>query len=68
MRLLCILLPPLAVFLSGKPIQALINLPLTLCLWVPGMIHAWIVVSDKREDKRHKEMVAAVKSNKGEAN
>ena len=64
MRLLCIFLPPLAVFLCGKPIQAFINLLLTLCVWIPGVIHAWIVVSDKREDKKHKEMVRAVQSNK----
>ena len=61
MRLLAILLPPVAVFLCGKPIQALINVVLTLCFWIPGSIHAWSVVSDKREDKKHKEMVKAVK-------
>ena len=64
MRLLCILLPPVAVFLCGKPIQALINLLLTLLLWFPGAIHAWSVVTDSRADKKHRQMVDAVRSNK----
>ena len=64
MRLLCIFLPPVAVLFCGKPIQALINLLLSFIFWIPGVIHAWIVVSDKREDKKHKEMVRAVQSNK----
>ena len=64
MRLLCILFPPLAVLLCGKPIQALVNLLLSLLFWIPGIIHAWSVVTDSRADKKHREMVAAVRSNK----
>jgi uncharacterized membrane protein YqaE (UPF0057 family) len=52
MYLLAILLPPVAVLLSGKPIQAFINFLLTLCFWVPGAIHAVLVVNDKKADKR----------------
>ena len=36
--LLAILLPPLAVLLCGKPIQAILNALLTCC-WIPGVIH-----------------------------
>lgn len=56
MRLLAILCPPLAVLLCGKPIQALINLGLTMCFWLPGIIHAWGVVGDRKADKRFDRM------------
>lgn len=54
--LLAIVLPPLAVLLCGKPVQALlVNLPLTLLMWLPGIVHAWIVVhghyADARQDR-----------------
>ncbi|WP_051957230.1 YqaE/Pmp3 family membrane protein [Bacillus sp. UNC322MFChir4.1] len=52
--LLVLFLPPVAVLLCGRPIQALINLVLCLFFWIPGIIHAWMVVSDKRQDKRIK--------------
>lgn len=50
--LLAILFPPAAVLIAGKPFQALINLVLTLCLWIPGMIHAFMVVHNHYADKR----------------
>jgi uncharacterized membrane protein YqaE (UPF0057 family) len=50
--LVAILLPPVAVFLAGKPFQALFNLILTLLLYVPGLIHALLVVSNYYADKR----------------
>ncbi|SDO33568.1 YqaE/Pmp3 family membrane protein [Alkalicoccus daliensis] len=52
MWILAILLPPVAVFLSGKPFQAFINLILTLIFYVPGMIHAILVVKENKDDKR----------------
>lgn len=58
--LLAILLPPLAVLLCGKPMQAVLNCALTLFLWIPGMIHAFMVVNshlaDKRQDRLIREM------------
>jgi uncharacterized membrane protein YqaE (UPF0057 family) len=50
--LLAIFLPPVAVLMAGKPVQALINLLLTFCLWFPGMIHALLVVSSHQADGR----------------
>lgn len=51
--LLCIIFPPAAVFFAGgRPLQALLNLGLTLLLWIPGMIHAFMVVSEHKADKR----------------
>ena len=50
--LLAILCPPLAVLLCGKPIQALLNLLLSLLLYVPGLVHALMVVTERKADKR----------------
>lgn len=55
--LVAILLPPLAVLLAGKPIQALLNVLLTLLLWVPGVVHALLVVSNYYADKRTNRVV-----------
>ena len=58
--LIAILLPPLAVFLCGKPIQALLNIVLTLLFWVPGMVHALFVVHSHLADKRTQKIVDAI--------
>ena len=58
--LLAILLPPVAVLLCGKPVQALINLVLTLCFWVPGAVHALLVANDYYEDRRQADLLAAM--------
>ncbi len=59
--LLAILLPPIAVLICGKPIQAVINLLLCVLLWVPGVIHALFVAHDYYADQRNKELVAALR-------
>ncbi|MFE4073946.1 YqaE/Pmp3 family membrane protein [Peribacillus sp. YIM B13477] len=58
--LIAILFPPLAVLLAGKPIQAVLNLVLTLFFYVPGLIHAILVVHDKKVDKRMKRQAAFI--------
>lgn len=58
--LLAIVLPPVAVLLCGKPITAILNVFLCLLFWVPGVIHAIIVVNGHKADKRHKQMVKTV--------
>ena len=52
MYLLAVLLPPVAVLICGKPIQALINLLLCLIFYIPGMIHAIMVVNEYKADQR----------------
>ena len=42
--LLASLLPPLAVALTGRWGQALLNVPLTMLGWLPGAVHAVAVV------------------------
>ncbi len=58
--LLAIILPPVAVLLKGKPGQAVLNLLLTLCFWVPGVIHAILVVNNAHADKRNKQLIKAM--------
>lgn len=62
--LLAIILPPVAVLLCGKPVQALLNLALCLLLWVPGVIHALFVVNSHLADKRNRELIKAVEKGK----
>jgi uncharacterized membrane protein YqaE (UPF0057 family) len=59
--LLAILLPPVAVFLCGKPIQGIISIFLTLAFWIPGVIHALFVVHSHLADKRTDKIVDALK-------
>ncbi|WP_342577736.1 YqaE/Pmp3 family membrane protein [Psychrobacillus sp. FSL K6-2843] len=67
MYFLAVFLPPVAVLLSGKPIQALLNFVLTLFFWIPGIIHAVLVVKDNKDNKRMKqqaEIIANAHKNK----
>jgi uncharacterized membrane protein YqaE (UPF0057 family) len=51
--ILCFFLPPLASFLQvGLTTHFWINLVLTICVWVPGVIHAlWLVLTDQKAGK-----------------
>jgi uncharacterized membrane protein YqaE (UPF0057 family) len=59
--ILAIFLPPVAVFLCGKPIQGIISIFLTLLFWIPGVIHALFVVHNHLADKRTDRIVNAIK-------
>lgn len=59
--ILAILLPPVAVFLCGKPVQGFLNILLTLMFWIPGVIHAILVVNTHLADKRTDRIVDAMK-------
>ena len=54
--LLAILLPPVCVLLCGRPMSALINVLLTLCGWLPGVIHAIYILNQTEQDRRMKEL------------
>lgn len=60
---LAIVLPPIAVLTCGKPVQAILNLFLTLLFWVPGVAHACLVVHDHHDNKRMGRVIAAVRAN-----
>lgn len=59
--LIAILLPPVAVLMCGKPMQALLNLLLTCFFWVPGMVHALFVVNSHLADQRTDRLIDAMK-------
>jgi uncharacterized membrane protein YqaE (UPF0057 family) len=61
---LAVLLPPVAVLICGKPVQALFNLLLTLLLWIPGIIHAMFVVNSYLADQRAKQIKEAISQSK----
>lgn len=60
--LLAIICPPVAVLSCGKPLQFLLNLMLTLFFWIPGVVHAMLVVSSKLADSRTNRIVGAIRS------
>lgn len=57
--LLAVVLPPVAVLIAGKPIQALLNIGLCFLLFIPGVIHAWMIVSNHYQDRRTGSLVDA---------
>lgn len=66
MYLLAVLLPPLAVLICGKPVQALINLLLCLLLYIPGIIHAVMVVNEYKADRRAERLLETAKRSAAE--
>jgi len=62
---IAIFLPPLAVFLCGKPFQAIISIFLTLLFWIPGVIHALFVVHNHLADQRTDRIVKAINEREG---
>ena len=63
--LLAILAPPIAVLLTGRPISALLNFGLTLLLWVPGAIHAIMVVNEHKANKRTDRLANKIADSQG---
>ena len=59
---LCVLLPPLAVLLTGRLGSFLLSLVLTLFGWLPGVIHAFFVVSDHKNEKRLRQIAQDLRS------
>lgn len=57
---LAILLPPLAILLSGKPFQAILNIFLLILGWLPGVIHEVLVVKEVKDDKRMKKQAKLI--------
>ncbi len=62
--ILAIFLPPLAVLLSGRPIQALINFFLCFLFWIPAVIHALLIARDYYEDRRARRIMRAIKASR----
>ncbi|HEY9735487.1 MAG TPA: YqaE/Pmp3 family membrane protein [Trichocoleus sp.] len=60
--ILAILLPPLAVAMTGRWVQLFLNIVLCFLFWVPAIIHALFVVSDANSERRLREMEKRIKS------
>ncbi|MEN1985241.1 YqaE/Pmp3 family membrane protein [Paenibacillus hubeiensis] len=60
MRYLLCFLPPLAVLSCGKVGQFFISCILTLFFYVPGVIHAILVVNSYKADKRNDKLIRAI--------
>jgi len=55
---LCFLCPPIAILTTGKMGSFVLNIILTIFLWIPGVIHAILVVNKFYEDRRHRQLMA----------
>lgn len=64
MRYLLCLIPPLAILSCGKPGQFLMNIILTIFFYVPGVIHAVLVVNNYKADKRNEKLIQAIQNSK----
>lgn len=61
-RFLCFVMPPLAVLFCGKPFSAFFNLLMTCLFWVPGVIHANLVLTDHLQNGNANRVVKAIKA------
>jgi uncharacterized membrane protein YqaE (UPF0057 family) len=48
----CVVLPPVAVLMTGRVGSFLLSVLLTLLGWIPGIVHAALVVNDYHEEQR----------------
>jgi uncharacterized membrane protein YqaE (UPF0057 family) len=48
----CVVCPPIAVLMTGRIASFFLSLVLTLFFWIPGVIHACLVVNDYHAEKR----------------
>ncbi|HEY6206917.1 MAG TPA: YqaE/Pmp3 family membrane protein [Chthoniobacterales bacterium] len=48
----CIVFPPLAVLMTGRLASFFLSIILTLLGWIPGIIHACLVVNDYHAEER----------------
>jgi len=58
---LCIILPPLAVLTTGKIGAFILSIILTICFWIPGIIHAILIVNSYHADKRNDKLIRATR-------
>ncbi|HYF15558.1 MAG TPA: YqaE/Pmp3 family membrane protein [Phycisphaerales bacterium] len=59
--LFAIILPPLAVFSTGRVVQGLLNIVLTVLGWVPGVVHAALIVNDYKAEQRANRIIDAMR-------
>jgi uncharacterized membrane protein YqaE (UPF0057 family) len=57
---LALLLPPVAVLIT-RPGQILLNIILCILGWIPGIVHALLVVGSYEADKRNAKLIKAMR-------
>lgn len=60
--ILAIFLPPIALLLKGRVGAAILNFFLCLLFWIPGVVHAIIVIAQGESERRHKEMMYTIQA------
>ncbi len=58
---LCFLFPPAAILTTGKLGALIFNIILTIFFWIPGVIHAILVVNKFYEDRRYGRLIRATR-------
>ncbi len=58
---LALLLPPLAILTCGRPFLALLNITLCLFGYIPGQIHAVLIVNEYLADRRSERSTAEIR-------
>lgn len=58
---LCIILPPLAVLTTGRVGAFILSIILTICFWIPGVIHAILIVSNYHAEVRNEKLIRATR-------
>jgi len=61
MFILCMILPPIAAAISGGFSSFLINIILTCCGWLPGVVHAFMVTKNARVEEEKEQLIATIK-------
>lgn len=56
--LLAVVLPPVVALRYGRPRQLLVNVLLTLLGWLPGVLHACLLIANSRDDAWSRELEA----------
>ena len=54
---LCFICPPVVILTTGRMGSFVLNIILTIFFWVPGIIHAILVVNDYYEDRRFRRYI-----------
>lgn len=65
--LLAIICPPLAVLLCGRPGAFVGNVILTCLVWLPGMIHAFAIVSETKANQRTDKLARSLQADSPKA-
>ncbi|MCM3492838.1 YqaE/Pmp3 family membrane protein [Paenibacillus lactis] len=56
--------PPLAVLFCRKPGSFILNVILTIIGYIPGVIHAILIVNSYKADKRNRELIKAIEKSR----